>query len=220
MDTRLTRNSVYDTLRGRIVAGELPPGTPLVASQLALSVGASRTPVREALLRLTAEGLAAETPGGFVVRKLTEEDIMEMYEVRVPLEATAARLAAANLTPLGLAQIRAVHEKLTAAARQKKPDLNWIAAVNLEFHRAICGAARNKLLLEFISKIYDSLGRFRSTTFQYPGRLPEAMAEHEAMVAAIADRDPSRAEQIAREHMQRAMAIRLEMFREEESRRF
>lgn len=219
MDSRLTRHSVYGLLRERIVAGELPPGAPLVASQLAASVGASRTPVREALLRLMAEGLATETPAGFVVRKLTEENIMEMYEVRVPLEATAARLAAANLTPLGLAQIRAVHGKLTAAASQESPDLGWVAAVNLEFHRAICSAARNTLLLEFISKMYDSLGRFRSTTFQYPGRLPEAMAEHEQMVAAIADRSPDRAEKIARDHMQRAMEIRLEMFREEESRR-
>ncbi len=216
MESRQTRQqSVYDHLRERILAGDLQPGTPLVASQLAAVVGASRTPVREALLRLTAEGLAMETPGGVVVRQLTEEEIVEMYEVRVPLEGTAARLAAANRTPLGLAQIQAAQERFVAAARLEPVDYAAVAAVNVDFHRAICHAARNKLLLEFISRTYDNVGRFRSTTFSHGGRLCEALVEHDGIVAAIAERDPDRAERLAREHMQRALDVRLKMFREQ-----
>lgn len=221
MDLRLTRQeSVYHHLRERILAGELAPGAPLVASHLAETVGASRTPVREALLRLAAEGLVAGAPGGgVVVRRLTEEEIVEMYEVRVPLEGRAARLAATHRTPLALAQIHAAHDRLAAAAGQVPVDYAAVANLNVEFHRAISGAARNALLLDLVSRMYDRVRRFKTTTFAYPGRLPEAIAEHEALVAAIAAREPDRAERLAEEHMQHALDIRLRMFRELEAAR-
>lgn len=217
MDLRPTRQeSVYHHLRERILAGELAPGAPLVASHLAETVGASRTPVREALLRLAAEGLVAGPPGGVVVRRLTEEEIVEMYEVRVPLEGRAARLAAVNRTPLALTQIHAAQDRLAAAARQASIDYTAVASLNVELHRAICRAARNTLLLDLVSRMYDQVGRFKSTTFSYPGRLAEALAEHEALAVAIAAREPDRAERLAQEHMQHALDIRLKMFREQQ----
>lgn len=209
-----TRDRVYALIRQRILNGDLAPGTRLVAGQIAASVKASRTPVREAILRLVTEGLAEETPAGHVVRELTEEQIAELYEVRVPLEATAARLAAMQITPLHLAQIEALHERFTAGVRKPRPDAKALAVLNLELHRAICQAARNPLLLDFMSRIYDTLGRFRRTTFEHPGRLAEVAAEHEALVAALRDRDPARAEAVARAHMEHAMAVRLAMSRE------
>lgn len=209
-----TRDRVYAVIRKRIMTGELPPGSRLVASQIAASVKASRTPVREAFLRLVTEGLADETPSGLVVKELTEEEIADLYEVRVPLEATAARLAAMHRSSLHLTQIEALHERFAAAAREPHPDLEALAALNLELHRAICYATRNQLLLEFMSRIYDALGRFRRTTFQYPGRLLEVVAEHEDLVRAIAARDAERAEEIAGDHMARAMKVRLAMSRE------
>jgi DNA-binding GntR family transcriptional regulator len=214
-----TRGWVYDVLRERILTGQLAPGEPLVASKLALSVGASRTPVREALLRLVADGLVVETPAGTVVKQLAEDEILEIYEVRIHLEALAARLAAANLTPRYLAQIEAIHEKFVAAAREPEPDVDWLAATNIELHRAICQAARNTLLTEFLSRIHDVVGRFRNTTFRRPGRLQEAVAEHEQLVSAIAAKDPERAEEIARRHMTRALEMRLQMYREAHGQR-
>ena len=90
----VARDSIYEILRRRIVKGEVPAGIPLNASRLALTVNSSRTPVREALLRLLAEGLLVETAAGLVVKQLSEQEIMELYEFRVPLETLAARLAA------------------------------------------------------------------------------------------------------------------------------
>lgn len=209
-----TRDRVYAAIRHRILSGDLPPGTRLVAGRIAASVKASRTPVREAILRLVTEGLAVESPAGHVVKELTEEEIADLYEVRVPLEATAARLAAEHLSPLQLARIEALHERFAGGTREARPDPKALAALNLELHRAVCEAARNPLLLEFMSRIYDTLGRFRRTTFQYPGRLAEVAAEHEALVGALRDRDPVRAEAIARAHMERAMTVRLAMSRE------
>jgi DNA-binding GntR family transcriptional regulator len=209
-----TRDRVYAIIRRRILTGELAPGSRLVASRIATSVKASRTPVREAILRLVTEGLADETPAGLVVTDLTEEQIVDLYEVRVPLEATAARLAATQLSSLHLAQIEALHERFITGVGAPRPDPNALAALNLELHRAICHAARNPLLLEFMSRIYDTLGRFRRTTFQHPGRLAEVAAEHDALVRALRERDPARAERVARAHMEHAMAVRLAMSRE------
>lgn len=206
---------MYASIRRRILTGELPPGSRLVASQIAPRVKASRTPVREAFLRLVTEGLADETPAGVVVKALSEDEISDLYEVRVSLEATAARLAATQRSPLHLAQIEALAARFAAAARQREPDAKALAALNVDLHRTIGQAARNPLLLDFMSRIYDRLGRVRGTTFQHPGRLAEVIAEHEALVAALRDRDAARAEAVARAHMERAMAVRLIMAREQ-----
>jgi DNA-binding GntR family transcriptional regulator len=210
----LMRDAVYNTLRTRVLRGELPVNAPLRESELTALVGASRTPVREALVRLRAEGLLVETLGGLVVRQFSEHDIMEVYEVRVPLETLAARLAAERLTPVHLAQIEALEDKFAGGARQRELDSHWLAAVNLELHRAICQAAGNALLLEVMSRIYDSIGRFSTRSFGRPERVLEAVGEHHALVTAIAAQNPDRAEQIARHHMRRAMAHRLEIVRE------
>lgn len=215
-----TRSLVYDRLREQIVSGQLPPGSLLVASKLATSLRASRTPVREALLRLAVEGLVVETHGGLVVKELTEEEIMEIYEVRIPLEGLAARLAAMNATPFHLAQLQALHDKLTSASHSNKPSVEHLAALNVEFHRAICQAARNAFLLEFMSKIYYAVSRFRTTTFRYPGRLQEAVEEHAQLVEAIIARDQAKAEEISRKHMERAKEIRIEMYRQAQASGF
>lgn len=209
-----TRSLVYDRLREQIVSGQLPPGSLLVASKLATSLRASRTPVREALLRLAVEGLVVETPAGLVVKELTEEEIMEIYEVRIPLEGLAARLAAMNATPFHLAQLQALRDKFASASHSNTPSVENLVALNVEFHRAICQAARNAFLLEFMSRIYDAVSRFRTTTLRYPGRLQQAVGEHARLVEAILARDQAKAEEIARTHMERAKKIRIEMYRQ------
>lgn len=168
--------------------------------------------MREALLRLLSEGLAAETPSGLVVRRLTEEEIMEIYEVRIPLEATCARLATGGLSLLNLARLDALGERLAAAAGQDGPPPQWVGAATLEFHRVVCQAARNALLLDFMSKIYDSLTRFRQTVVWHPGRLTETVVEHEGILAAMKDGDADRAERLMRDHVERGKRVRLEMY--------
>jgi DNA-binding GntR family transcriptional regulator len=209
-----TRDRVYTRLRQQILTGKLSAGTPLVALQLSRTLRASRTPVREALLQLRNEGVAVETPAGLVVKELTEEDVLELYEVRIPLESAMARLAAVHVSPWHLAQIEALHEKMAAEAQRRDPDGAWIAALNLDFHRAICEAARNRLLREFMSRIYDAMDRFVQTAFRRRPRLLEVVDEHARLVAALAAHDPDRAEQVARLHMQQAFESRMRLYRE------
>jgi DNA-binding GntR family transcriptional regulator len=208
------RESVYEDLRRRLLTSALPAGTLLREVELAADVGASRTPVREALVRLRAEGLLVRTAAGLAVREFSEHDIMEVYEVRVPLEALAARLAAERVSPLHVAQIEALRDKFAAGAQQRDLDAAWLAKVNLELHRAICQGTGNALLFEVMSRIYDTIGRFSNRSFQRPERVAEAVLEHEGLVAAIAQHEPDRAEQIARQHLRHAMEHRLEIVRE------
>lgn len=208
-----TRDRVHARLRQEIITGKLAPGTSLVAQQLAGTVRASRTPVREALLQLVNEGLAIETPAGLVVKELTEEDILELYEVRIPLEAATARLAAVHMSPWHLAQVEALHEKMAAEAHRREPDRAWVSALNLDFHRAICEATRNRLLREFMARIYDTMGRFAHTAFRRRPRLLEVVDEHARLVAALAARDADRAEQVARMHMEQAFESRIGLYR-------
>ncbi len=207
------RDRVYARLRQWILTGRLAPGAPLVASHLVGAVRASRTPVREALRQLVHDGLVRETPTGLVVQELSGPDIVELYEVRIPLEAATARLAAANMSPLALAQIEALHEKLAEEARRPEPDARWFASANLEFHRAVCEAARNRLLREFMARIYDTMGRFIHDSFRRPARVVEVVEEHARLVAALAARDAAAAEREARVHMERALEARLGLYR-------
>jgi DNA-binding GntR family transcriptional regulator len=212
------RERVHAQIRHWIMSGRFVPGAPLVAAQIAGLVKASRTPVREALLQLAKEGLVVETPAGLAVKALTEEDVVELYEVRLPLEAAAARLAAEHMTTLHLAQIQGFHEQFAEEARRPDPDIPWLAAVNLDLHRAICQATRNRLLEEFTARMYDTMGRFVRTALFRPRRLAEIVDEHATLVAALAARDPAEAERRARVHMEQALASRLDTYRERQRR--
>jgi len=96
------------------------------------------------------------------------------------------------MSPVHLAQIEALHEKLAEEATKSAPDPRWIAAANLELHRAVCEAARNQLLREFMARIHDTMGRFIHTAFRRPGRVVELVEERTRLVAALAARDADR----------------------------
>lgn len=201
---------VYAALREGILSGRLAQGTRLLETELARSLRVSRTPVREALRRLQAEDLVELRPGrGLVVSELTTEAILELYNVRIALEGTAARLAARLMTPLELERLRRIQRELEQAVAA--PDPRTLAALNTRFHQQICAAAKNRYLLEFTQRIYDALRRFKETTLTYPGRAREMLTEHRAILRALEARDEERAEALAREHMRKAMTCRIAM---------
>lgn len=208
VESRASR--VYATLREDIQNGRLPQGTRLVESDLAKNLQVSRTPVREALRRLQAEGLVELLPGrGLVVSELTTEAIVELYVVRIALEGTAAGLAARLLTPLELERLRKTQQELEQAVVAPNPKV--LTTLNTRLHQQICAAAKNRYLLEFTQRIYDTLRRFKETTLTYPGRAQEMLVEHRALLAALEDRDEVLAETLARDHMRKAMACRIAM---------
>jgi DNA-binding GntR family transcriptional regulator len=205
----IVQSDVYDRLRGEIVTGEFEPGAPLGEEALAQRHGTSRTPVREALRRLEQDGLVERGARGMRVRVRSPEEILEIYEVRIPLEATVAAAAAQRRTELDLIRIRAAQTAMDGAGDSEPAAM---AAANRAVHEAIWAAGHNGTLIDLLVRLNNHLTRYPATTLAVPGRWAEARKEHEAIIAAITDRDGDRASGLAAAHMSRARELRLRIW--------
>jgi len=209
--------AIYATLREAILSGVLAQGERLGEVKLADLFKRSRTPVREAILRLESERLTERSARrGFVVGRITREEVLEVYAVRVVLDGLASRVAALSILPGEVENLRWINERIRDASAQQ--DYMLMMNLNIDFHEAICHASRNSLLLQFMKQIHDRVRRFSETTFSYPGRPSNALAEHEAMLAALEKRDPDEAERAARAHTERAMQVRIAMLQARSNR--
>ncbi|MDE3100676.1 MAG: GntR family transcriptional regulator [Chloroflexota bacterium] len=206
--------AVYDALREGILHAELPPGARLGEEELARRFGVSRTPVREALLRLEADRLATRAPRrGYVVQRITAGEVLEVYAVRQVIDGLSARLAAVAALPAHVVHLRWLNDELRSAERSG--DAKRTAEVNVTFHEFIAEAAGNEYLLRFVREIHDSVRRFPGTTLTWGRRGSAAYQEHKDLIAAIDAHDPDRAERTAREHMAKALDARIAMLRKE-----
>lgn len=211
--TQGASEAVYQTLHEAIVTGVLPAGSRLAEEDLAGHFTVSRTPVREAVLRLEAERLAERNSrGGLIVASVTPEEILEIYLVRQTLDGLAAKLAAETARPADISRLRWLNEQIRDSIGSASiPEL---ARINLSFHDALYRAAQNVFLLEMITTAHDRVRRFPGTTLSSPDRPVEVVAEHEAIIAAIESRIGDDAERLARVHMAHAMNIRIDLLRE------
>jgi DNA-binding GntR family transcriptional regulator len=210
-DRGSTADAVTDALREAILDGLIPASTWLREEDIAAELKLSRTPVREAIRRLTSEGLAARMPNqGTQVAPMAIEDILAVYTVRENLEGLAARLAAQR-TSNGLRdQLRDVHERFKKAVATG--DTGTVSELNLEFHRAIREATGNQYLERFLTLVEHAVRRFGKTTFESRDRMDATIYEHESILAAIVNGVPDDAEVHARSHMRRAREARLAVF--------
>jgi DNA-binding GntR family transcriptional regulator len=205
------RVSPYELLQRAILSGELAPGQPLVETSLAEWCGVSRTPIREALTRLEQDGLVHHNEGGLVVRIRSPEEILDIYETRIVLEATAGRVAAERRTDHDIRMIRYVLDR----GKEIPPD-NSVGMVeaNQQFHRMVWQASHNESLLDLLGRLNLHLGRYPETTLTAPGRWEDALREHTELADAIAERRPDDAYRIAHAHFVSARDIRLRLFAE------
>jgi DNA-binding GntR family transcriptional regulator len=203
---------IHRTIRDAVIRGELAPGTRLGEDDVARRFAVSRTPVREAFLRLEAERLVQRVGRGLVVASVTPEEILEIYAVRQVVDGLAARLAAEAARPQDIEQLRWLNGRVREAATAQ--DADAMSALNLDWHEAVCAAGRNSFLLELMEMVHDRVRRFPGTTFSVGSRPAKAIAEHEAIIDAIERRDAGEAERLARLHMQHAMAVRIQLLRD------
>jgi DNA-binding GntR family transcriptional regulator len=198
----------YELLLNAIENGALPPGSRLREADLALQFGISRTPVREALKRLEAQGLVShQAHHGAVVAELDYGQITELYALREVLEAAAARLAAVHATE---AEIE-ILERMVAHDRSLLNDPKELSRRNKLFHRQIHQSGRNRFLSLMLENMRTSLLLLHGTTLVAPNRAQQSLEEHQAIVDAIARHDPSEAEAKARQHIVNAFRTRLEL---------
>jgi DNA-binding GntR family transcriptional regulator len=193
--------SPYDRIRRAIIDGTFQPGVLLTESALGAWVGTSRTPVREALGRLEQDGLISRTGRGIRVTDRTPEEILDIYEARIALEVTAARLAAVRHGLLDRGRLERLAE---AGEHVDGRDARAMADVSREFHRAVWQASRNRSLIDLLERLHPQLLRPPVTASAAPASWGPALAEHRAMVVAISDRDPDRAGEATERHV-RAM---------------
>ncbi|WP_406446309.1 GntR family transcriptional regulator [Streptomyces sp. NBC_01613] len=191
------RERVLASLRQEIIAGSLRPGDRLVERELADRLGVSRVPVREAIRALVAEGFVHfETPRRTVVRRLTPNDVRELFELREALEVYAAGLAASHATPEDLAEVEELLDR--AAAATEAADAELITDINSRLHDRIVAMAGNSLLTEALEPV---AGRLRWMTRRNE-EWPQLLVEHRELYEAIASGDPDRARAHALAHVQ------------------
>lgn len=195
----------YRRLLEDIRAGTLAPGSRLRETDLAVRLGISRTPVREAIRQLEADGLVVHLPRqGATVRSLDHAEVIELYEMRAVLEGTAARLAARVVSAVELAELGDLNGEL--AAVEAGPAAQEL---NRQFHRTLLDSARNRFLVKAMSALQKTLLILGPTTLADANRAAAAVAEHAAVLAALAARDAAAAEAAMRAHVESALSARL-----------
>lgn len=197
---------VYNELRHKVVDGGIRPGDRLREVELADSLSVSRTPIREALKRLEADGLLTYLPSrGAVIASLTPEQAIELYTLREALEATAARLAAHHALDHEISRLR----ELLARHKAAEDDTVLLAGLNRSFHSAVYRMSRNRYLIEALNRVQDYVVLLSDTGYRVAGRPASAYEEHKAIVEAIARRDPDAAEAASRRHSREALRVRM-----------
>ncbi len=184
-----------DILRGRV-----RPGHRLDERELSLRYGVSRTPIREALQRLSASGLAvARGRQGLQVAQLSVADLLDALGVVAELEALASVQAARRIAPGQRAVLEAAHQACGRAIEAGNEDAFYDA--NIGFHDAIAAASHNRVLQEELRRLFLKTAPYRrAITFQ-PGRMISSQPEHAAVMKAILRNDPAEAGELMRQHV-------------------
>lgn len=194
--------TVTELVRKAIVEGRVAPGERLKEEELARELGISRTPVREALLILHAEGLVDAAPNrGATVRAHTAEDLEELYELRAVLEGYAARRAARLVDD---DQIRRLHESCERFGTLECATIEEIVAENATFHGIVLEAARSTRLVGMVRSVVELPLVYRSYVSYSPAQTAISLHYHRQLAAALERRDAERAELIMKEHVYEA----------------
>lgn len=186
--TRSLHDQVANRVRDLIIEAVLEPGSRIDEAKLIESLGVSRTPFREALRTLAAEGLVVIKPSrGVIVRKLTPEDVQSMLEVLGELERLAGRLACERASESEIAEMIALHERMLEhyEARERMPYYK----LNQDFHSRLTALSGNETLQEMQSNLQARLKRIRYIGNERPEAWAGAVADHEEMVKSLRARD-------------------------------
>jgi DNA-binding GntR family transcriptional regulator len=190
----------YRLLRDAILQGKIPLGGRINELELATAWRISRTPIRDALRRLEAEGLVQAVPRrGVVVPALNPIEVEELYELREVLEGRAARRAAERPTPELHGRINQLIKAFGAALKQG--DVNQMVTIDLDLHAALAAASGSTRLQHAIQQVAGQAYAFRTRTFQVKGRAAKSLREMAKVVAAVRARDGARAERAMQEHI-------------------
>jgi DNA-binding GntR family transcriptional regulator len=202
------RKSAYESIKELILSGALRPLERITEEEVAEKMQLSRTPVREAFGLLAAEGLIVVIPKrGSFVSELSVNDILEIYQIRAPLECMAVRSAAENLTDAELVELDNI-VKTQVTLGMDKPEESLRLSMSL--HEIIIQSTKNKRLEALLKQLQGQVHRVRATWPSTPLRLKEMWNEHAELVEALKKRDADKAEKIMWYHIEKARATTLQ----------
>lgn len=203
-------DSAYGAVLRAIRAGDLKPGDRVREAELAGKLGLSRTPIREALRKLETQGIIEHRPRiGAIVRQLSHSEVVELYEMRVILERTAAEMAAQHSTAAELEEIA----DLNVALARKGATPRMAAALNARLHECIALAARNRFLLDALGTLANSSLLLGPTTLDDDARVSTVVVQHDAIIDALRAGDRLAAGQAAALHIETSLRHRLKAMR-------
>lgn len=200
-------DAVYAAVHHRIVTGTYRPNQRLVETEIAAELGASRTPVREALVRLVKDGLAVPSRQGLTVREFTLPEVREIYEVRAAIEGYAARLAAERATASALNDIEHTLHHHARTSRGDTVDRIKVVEANTDFHDAVLDAAGNGRMRALANANRSYFFNNEAAAVTSDEALGVALDEHQLIYCAIRDRDPVQAEEIVRQHVMAGLKV-------------
>lgn len=199
---RALYEEVAELLRQRIFRRELEPGSWIDEVKLAQEYGISRTPLREALKVLAAEGLVTmKVRRGAYVTEVSEQDLAEVYHLLALLESDAAAVVAERATPAQLKELQKLHKELEAAVKERER----FFALNERFHMRLLEIAGNKWRNQMVADLRKVMKLHRHNSLLKSGRIQESLDEHARVMEALAKRDAERARERMQEHFRNGL---------------
>jgi|SRR3954469_17846700 DNA-binding GntR family transcriptional regulator len=197
--------AVQRELERMIAVGELKGGDRINESALAIQLGISRGPIREACRTLEQTGvLRSEMNRGFFVREISMKEALDIYDLRAQLSVMAGRLAAATVTSAQLAELDRLVEGMESAAGAE--DVGQYYPLNVEFHTKLIACADNHKLSQLWPSLESELHLFRTRSFMLPGSLRASNHDHRSIVAALRSGDAEKAGRLLEEHILKGKA--------------
>ena len=194
----------YDKIKDAILTFHFLPNQALIEGELAEQLRISKTPVRDALMRLEKEELVTRVPfKGTYVSDVNNQDMADIYEIRSVLEGLAIRMAVNNLTDEDFARMDKLIEDHDKALKQK--EVAVVSNINSEFHSIIIQKCPNARLRKYLYQLDDQLKRYRLLSIAQGVRLEKSIPEHKAILNALKERDALKAEEAMKDHLISAM---------------
>lgn len=195
-------DQVFEALETDILSGVYERGEILTESRLSEKMAVSRTPIREALKRLTTEHIIEMTPRGARVIGILPEDIADIYDIRLKIEGMAVAKATRAMSDEAIRQLKETLDLQEFYTQRKEPDL--IKNMDSRFHAIIyenCGSGTFK---DVLLSLHRKIMKYRRVSISVPSRASESLAEHTAIYEAILARQPEKAEELVYTHIQHA----------------
>ena len=199
-------DQIFEQLEKDILSGKYQRGEVLSELRLSKEMNVSRTPIREALLRLAQENILQETGRGMVVIGITNDDMLDMYDIRLHLEGEAARRAAVSITEEQLAQLQELTElQRFYINKQGNSSSEHTKNLDSQFHEVLYAASGSKSYTEVLVRLHKKMSKFRMASVSKQSRALQSNDEHMEICRAMALHDPDAAEEAVLKHVRNAM---------------